>query len=158
LRWSTGRAWSDEVTVYLDCNATTPVEPDVRDAVVRYMVDEFGNAGSRAHEFGVRAQEAVQRARAQVASVVGASADEVTFTSGATESDNLALLGLATHGEVTGRRHLVTTAIEHRAVLEPLAALAARGFEVTTCGPPRGAGSTPTRSSPPCVRTRSPSR
>jgi cysteine desulfurase len=126
------------MTIYLDCNATTPVEPEVRDAVIRYMVDELGNAGSRTHEFGARAQEAAQRARAQVAAVAGASTDEVTFTSGATESDNLALLGLAAHGEKAGRRHLVTTAIEHRAVLEPLAALAARGFEVTTVWPTAG--------------------
>jgi cysteine desulfurase len=124
--------------VYLDCNATTPVEPDVRDAVLRYMVDEFGNAGSRTHDFGARAQAAIARARGEVAAVVGARDDEVVFTSGATESDNLALLGLADHGESTARRHLVTTAIEHSAVLGPLAALEARGFEVTRILPTPG--------------------
>ncbi len=124
--------------VYLDCNATTPMDPDVREAVLRYMVDEFGNAGSRTHELGVRAQAAVARARAEVAAVVDARDDEVVFTSGATESDNLALLGLAAHGEATARCHLVSTAIEHSAVLGPLAALEARGFEVTRVQPTPG--------------------
>jgi cysteine desulfurase len=132
-------AWlEDEVTTYLDCNATTPVDAEVRDAVIRYMMDDFGNAGSRAHEYGERAHRAVQAARAHVAAVVGAQPDEVVFTSGATESDNLALLGLAAHGERTVRRHVVTTAIEHKAVLEPLSALAARGFTVTTIWPTAG--------------------
>lgn len=126
------------MTVYLDCNATTPVDPVVRQAVLHYMVEEFGNAGSRTHDFGARAQAAVQRARAQVATVADARPEEVIFTSGATEADNLALLGLATHGEQTGRRHVVSTAIEHRAVLGPLEALQARGFEVTLIGPTRG--------------------
>jgi cysteine desulfurase len=126
------------MTIYLDCNATTPVEAEVRDAVVRYMMDDFGNAGSRTHEYGERAHAAVQLARARIAAVVGALPDDVVFTSGATESDNLALLGLSAHGERTGRRHIVTTAIEHKAVLEPLAALASRGFTVTTIWPTAG--------------------
>src|SRR5579885_1829614 len=109
--------------VYLDCNATAPVDPAVRDAVVRWLSDEVGNAGSRTHEYGARAKRAVQIARDQVAAVVGASADEVLFTSGATESNNLAILGLAPYGESAGRRHIVSTAIEHKAVLEPLEAL-----------------------------------
>lgn len=123
---------------YLDCNATTPMEPEVRDVVLHYMAEEFGNAGSRTHEFGARAQQAVQRARDQVAGVVGAKRDEVVFTSGATEANNLALLGLAAHGERTGRKHLVTTAIEHKAVLEPVEAMRARGFDVTILPVRRG--------------------
>jgi len=130
--------------VYLDCNATTPMDPAVREAVLHYMIDEFGNAGSRTHELGVRAQAAVARARAEVASVVGARDDEVVFTSGATESDNLALLGLAAHGEATARCHVVSTAIEHSAVLGPLAALEARGFEVTWIQPTAGGWVDPT--------------
>ncbi|MFT3769714.1 MAG: aminotransferase class V-fold PLP-dependent enzyme [Minicystis sp.] len=126
------------MTVYLDCNATTPLDPIVREAVVHYMAAEFGNAGSRTHEHGQRAQAAVQRARRQVAAVAAARAEEVIFTSGATESNNLALLGLASHGEQTGRRHLVSTAIEHRAVLGPLEALKARGFAVTLIKPTAG--------------------
>jgi cysteine desulfurase len=119
------------LTVYLDCNATTPIEPEVRDIVLRYMVDEYGNAGSRTHEFGARAQQAVQRARDQVAALVDAKREEVIFTSGATEANNLAILGLAPHGEKSGRRHIITSAIEHKSVLEPVEALRARGFAVT---------------------------
>lgn len=118
------------MAAYLDCNATTPVEPRVAELVLRLMRDEFGNAGSRTHEYGTRAKQSVQRARAQVARLARSAPDEVVFTSGATESNNIALLGLARHGELTGRRHIISTAIEHKAVLEPLEQLAKRGFEV----------------------------
>lgn len=124
--------------MYLDHAATTPMDPAVRDIVLHFMMEEFGNAGSRTHDFGSRAKQAVQHARDQVAAVVKAKRDEVIFTSGATESNNLAILGLAPHGEATGRKHIISTAIEHRAVLEPLQALAARGFEVTFVPPTRG--------------------
>ena len=119
------------MTTYLDCNATTPIDPRVRDLVLRYLGEEFGNSGSRTHEFGTRAKQAVEQARRQVAAVVGAQADEVVFTSGATESNNLAILGLAAHGEDKQRRHVITTAIEHKAVLEPCDELERRGFSVT---------------------------
>lgn len=121
-------------SVYLDCNATTPMDPAVREVVVGWLGD-VGNAGSRTHEYGLRARKAVELARDQVAAVVGAGPDEIVFTSGATESNNLALLGLAPFGDAAGRRHVVSTAIEHKAVLEPLEALAARGFEVTLVAP-----------------------
>ncbi|PWE34117.1 cysteine desulfurase DndA [Maritimibacter sp. 55A14] len=121
--------------VYLDCNATAPIAPAVRDAVARWMTDELGNAGSRTHEYGLRAKRAVQEARCQVAAVVEAKTDEVIFTSGATESNNTAILGLAAHGEMSGRRHIVSTAIEHKAVLEPLEVLEARGFSVSLLRP-----------------------
>lgn len=121
--------------VYLDCNATTPIEPAVKEAVVHWLSEEIGNAGSRTHEYGVQAKRAVQTARDQVAAVVGASGDEVIFTSGATESNNLAILGLASHGESAGKRHIISTAIEHKAVLEPLEALEARGFSITLIEP-----------------------
>lgn len=116
---------------YLDCNATTPIEPEVGEVVRAYLYEEFGNEGSRTHEFGARAKQAVQRARDHVAAVVGIGRDEVLFTSGATEANNLAILGLADHGIAANRRHLVTTAIEHKAVLEPLQELERRGFELT---------------------------
>jgi cysteine desulfurase len=132
------------VPVYLDCNATTPVEPEVQELVVRYFSENVGNAGSRTHEFGQQAKKAVQTAREQVASVVAAKPDEVIFTSGATESNNIALLGLASHGEQTGRKHIVSTAIEHKAVLEPLEVLERRGFEVTLV-PPDADGVVPAR-------------
>lgn len=121
--------------IYLDCNATTPLDPEVREAVAHWLCEEVGNAGSRTHGFGMRAKRAVQRAREQVAGVVNASPDEVLFTSGATESNNVAILGLAPFGESCGRRHIVTTAIEHKAVLEPLEALRERGFEVSLVEP-----------------------
>lgn len=121
--------------VYLDCNATTPVDPEVEREFLIYVRDEFGNAGSRTHEFGARAKQAVQKARDQVATVVKCQREEVIFTSGATESNNLAILGLREHGEKTGRRHIVSTAIEHKAVLEPLEHLARHGFEVTLVRP-----------------------
>lgn len=121
--------------VYLDNAATTPTDPRVAELVLRLMTEEFGNAGSRTHDFGVQASRRIQKARDQVASSVAAAADEIIFTSGATESDNLALLGLADHGKAVGRRHIITTAIEHKAVLEPLARLEASGFEITRVAP-----------------------
>ena len=117
--------------VYLDCNATTPIEPEVGEVVRAYLFEEFGNEGSRTHEYGARAKQAVQRARDQVAAVVGVGRDEVLFTSGATEANNLAILGLIEFGLAENKRHVVTTAIEHKAVLEPTAALERRGFTVT---------------------------
>ena len=124
-----------ERPVYLDCNATTPLEPDVRDVVAHWMAEEIGNAGSRTHTYGSQAKRAVQHARKQVAAIVEAAPDEIVFTSGATESNNLAILGLAPWGEQHNRRHIVSTAIEHKAVLEPLEALEKRGFSVTLVRP-----------------------
>ncbi|WP_193211167.1 cysteine desulfurase DndA [Luteolibacter marinus] len=124
-----------EGSVYLDCNATTPLDNSVREVLLKYLVEEYGNEGSRTHEYGARAKQAVQRARDQVASVVGAKREEVVFTSGATESNNLAILGLAPQGEKEGRRHVVTSRIEHKAVLEPFEELERRGFEVSWLEP-----------------------
>ena len=124
--------------IYLDCNATTPMEPSVQAVLFHHLSEEFGNAGSRTHEYGSRAKAAVQKARDQVAAVVGARREEVIFTSGATESNNLALLGLREHGERTGRRHIISTTIEHKAVLEPLEQLAAHGFSITLIAPDTG--------------------
>lgn len=126
------------MTVYLDCNATAPMDPRVLSEVMHFFSVEFGNAGSRTHDYGSRAKQAVQRARDQIAEVVKVRRDEVIFTSGATESNNLAILGLAYHGKETGRLHIVSTMIEHKAVLEPLDALARQGFEVTLVPPTRG--------------------
>lgn len=124
--------------VYLDCAATTPIDPRIADEVVHYLTVEYGNAGSRTHSYGQAAKERVQRARSQVAALVEAQPDEVIFTSGATESNNIAILGLAPEGERAGRRHIISTAIEHKAVLEPLQALASRGFDVTLLRPNEG--------------------
>ena len=124
--------------VYLDCAATTPIEPRVRQEVLRYLDEDFGNAGSRSHRYGERARRVVEWARDRVAAVVGAQRGDVVFTSGATESNNLAILGLAEHGIATGRRHIVTTAIEHHAVLEPIAQLERTGFAVDRITPDAG--------------------
>ena len=121
--------------VYLDCNATAPLDPRVRAEVVRWTCDEVGNAGSRTHDYGARAKRAVTRARESTASVVDATPDGVLFTSGATESNNLAILGLEHYGVASNRRHVVTTAIEHKSVLEPVAELARRGFDVEEVRP-----------------------
>lgn len=122
-------------SVYLDCNSTTPIDPRVRQVLLRYLDEEYGNEGSRTHEYGSAAKRAVQLARDQVAGVVDCKREEVLFTSGATESNNLAILGLADFGAANNRRHIVSTMIEHKAVLEPLADLETRGFEVTYVKP-----------------------
>src|SRR5688500_15924835 len=96
------------MAIYLDCAATTPVDPRVRAEMLRYLDDEFGNAGSRTHSWGLRARGAVEQARDRVAAVVGARRGDVIFTSGATESNNLAILGLAAAAQ--HRKHVVSTA------------------------------------------------
>jgi cysteine desulfurase len=95
-----------------------------------YYVAEIGNAGSRTHLYGKRAKDAVERARAQVASLLHRNSEEIVFTSGATESNNLALLGLTGHGLSSGRKHVLATCIEHRSVLGPLEKLGSLGFEI----------------------------
>ncbi|WP_136484166.1 cysteine desulfurase DndA [Vibrio sp. H11] len=119
------------MTTYLDCNATTPMAPEVAEIVSKYMLEEYGNAGSRTHEFGVRAKQATEIARQQVADVIGAEKSEVVFTSGATESNNIAILGLQSWACSQGKKHIITTKIEHKAVLEPVEQLEKEGFDVT---------------------------
>jgi len=100
--------------LYLDYNATTPMDARVFEAMRPYFAEEPGNAGSRTHIYGQRAKEAVEKARGQVADLLGVRGDEILFTSGATESNNLAILGLAPHGMATKRMHVLSTAIEHK--------------------------------------------
>src|SRR5512137_2380857 len=119
-----------KLPIYMDCHSTTPVDPRVLEAMLPYFSEHFGNAASRSHAFGWKAEEAVEEARAEVARLIGASPREIVWTSGATESDNLAVKGVARFHPERGR-HLVTTAIEHKAVLDSMAALAREGFEVT---------------------------
>jgi cysteine desulfurase len=126
-----------ETPIYLDCAATTPLDPAVRAAMQPFLDDEFGNAGSRTHAWGQRARAAVEHARDQIAEVAGAARGDVIFTSGATESNNLAILGLAGSAGASG--HIVSSAIEHHAVLGPIAELERRGFSVTLV-PPDGNG------------------
>jgi cysteine desulfurase len=124
-----------ELPVYLDCASTTPMEPEVLEVVVRVMRDDFGNPSSRTHVYGQRAKAITERARDQVAAAVGCEPSEVIFTSGATESNNIAIQGLVDLGHRTKRQHVVTSAIEHKSVLEPVAILETQGFEVTVVRP-----------------------
>jgi len=124
--------------IYLDCAATTPLDPRVEAELVRYLREDFGNAGSRTHDYGRTARRAVEQARDQVAAVVRAARGEVIFTSGATESNNLALLGLQAFGDKSDRGHVVASSIEHHAVLEPVRMLADRGFDITLIEPEPG--------------------
>ncbi len=121
---------SVKLPIYLDNHATTPVDPVVLEAMLPYLTQVFGNAGSRNHSFGWQAQEGVERAREQVAALIGADAKEIVFTSGATESDNLALFGVARFYKQKGK-HIVTQTTEHKAVLDSCHALEKEGFEVT---------------------------
>jgi cysteine desulfurase len=116
--------------VYFDHNATTPVDPSVIDLMTRVLQQEFGNASS-IHHFGQRAKGILDDARTAVADLLNAEVSEVVFTSGGTESDNFAIRGVADALEVTGRRHLIASAIEHEAVLNTFKALARRGWTST---------------------------
>ncbi len=120
---------------YLDFCATTPVEPEVAEVVMRHMINDFGNSGSRTHQMGNDAKKAVESARRGVAGALGFEPAEIVFTSGATEANNLAILGLADYGRRSGRTHIVTTQIEHKSVLEPCRYLEANGFSVTWVPP-----------------------
>jgi len=119
-----------KIPIYMDYHSTTPVDPRVLEAMLPYFAEEFGNAASKSHAFGWRAEEAVEKARGQVAALIGASPKEIVWTSGATESDNLAVKGAARFYQSKGR-HLVTTRIEHKAVLDSCHALEREGWEVT---------------------------
>lgn len=118
--------------IYMDHNATTPVLPGVLRAMLPWFTEEFGNASSTSHSYGSKAKEAVADARGRVAELIGGKSHEIVFTSGATESDNLAIRGtVAAAASGRSRGHLVTCAIEHEAVLETCEALAQDGCDVT---------------------------
>ena len=116
--------------IYLDNQATTPVDPRVLTAMLPWFTEKFGNAASRSHAYGWEAEEAVDMAREQVANLIGASPQEIIFTSGATEADNLALFGAARFRRCEGK-HLITLRTEHKAVLDPCGFLAKQGWDVT---------------------------
>jgi cysteine desulfurase len=134
--------------IYLDNHATTRVDPRVVEAMLPYFTEQYANAGS-VHEPGREARDAVEAAQAQIAASVGAAPEEIIFTSGATESNNLAIRGVAEHKRRRGD-HLVSVRTEHKAVLDPLARLGRRGFDVTLLdveqhGSPRAAWLDPQR-------------
>src|SRR5574340_597538 len=117
-------------TLYFDYSATTPVDPRVAAKMIPYLTENFGNPASRSHEYGWKAEAAVENAREQVAALVNADPKEIIWTSGATESNNLAIKGAAHFYSGEGK-HLITVATEHKAVLDTCRELERQGFEVT---------------------------
>jgi len=123
-----------QLPIYLDYSATTPVDPRVAEEMIPYLTEKFGNPASRSHSFGWVADEAVERARAEVASLVNADPKEIVWTSGATESNNLALKGAANFYAEKGK-HIVTVQTEHKAVLDTVRELERQGFTATYLEP-----------------------
>lgn len=123
-----------QLPVYLDYAATTPVDPRVIEAMTVTLRENFGNPASRSHVYGWKAEEAVEQARRHVADLIQADPREIIWTSGATESDNLAIKGVAHHYQA-GKKHLVTSVIEHKAVLDSVAELGREGFAITYLAP-----------------------
>lgn len=123
------------MSIYLDYNASTPIDERVLEAMIVSYREYYGNADSRTHDYGQRASQKVENARKQVALLLGIQTNEVIFTSGATESNNIAVLGLEEYGQKSNKRHIITTSIEHKAVLEAANHLNKKGFEVELISP-----------------------
>jgi len=125
----------DTHPVYLDYSATTPVDPRVAAKMIPYLTEDFGNPASRSHPYGWTAEKAVENAREEVAKLVGADPREIVWTSGATESNNLAIKGAANFYAATKGKHIITVATEHKAVIDPVRELERQGFEATFLQP-----------------------
>ena len=123
------------MAVYLDYNASAPIDPRVLAVMINTYQNHVGNADSRTHDFGDDVRSITETARGQVADLLGVKKDEVFFTSGATESNNLAILGLRSFGEARNRKHIITSSLEHKAVLGATAYLSENGFEVEYVDP-----------------------
>src|SRR6266566_692601 len=124
------RTMAIKLPIYMDYHATTPCDPRVVEAMLPYFTEHFGNAASRNHPFGWEAEEAVEKGRKQVADLIGANAKEIVFTSGATESDNLAIKGVAEMYREKGN-HIITCVTEHKAIIDTCKRLEKEGFRVT---------------------------
>ena len=123
------------MSIYLDWNASAPIAPEVVETMMEVYRNQIGNADSRTHAYGEAVRAVVEHARKQVAALLGVTSAEVFFTSGATESSNIAIQGLAAYAETSGKRHIITSAIEHKAVLETVKAMGWRGFDVDIVAP-----------------------
>lgn len=123
------------MSIYLDYNASAPIDRRVLDTMISVYNNSIGNADSRTHKHGEKARTVVEHAREQVASLLGVTPGEVFFTSGATESNNIAIHGLDDYAEETGKKHIITSSIEHKAVLETAKAMRKKGFEVDYISP-----------------------
>src|SRR6266513_2211082 len=119
-----------KLPIYMDNHATTPMDPRVLEAMLPTFTKVFGNAASRNHSFGWEAEKLVEKAREQVAAIIGSSAKEIVFTSGATESNNIAIKGAAHFYKEKGK-HIITSKIEHKATIDSCRALELEGYEVT---------------------------
>ena len=121
--------------IYLDYNASTPIDERVLDVMVDVYKNAYGNSDSRTHTYGDDARKVVEAARFQVAKLLGVESGEVFFTSGATESNNIAIRGLIEYANGSGKKHVITSAIEHKSILETVKSLEREGFEVDLVSP-----------------------
>lgn len=123
------------MSVYLDYNASTPIDPRVLDVMIEVYRNDPGNADSRTHDFGEQARKVTENARKQIAELLGVTPEEVFFTSGSTESNNIVIQGLKDYAESTGKKHIITTAIEHKSVLNTVKYMESQGFDVDYVSP-----------------------
>lgn len=123
------------MSVYLDYNATTPIDPRVLDVMIEVYRNDLGNADSRTHNFGEQARKVTENARKQVAELLGVTPEEVFFTSGSTESNNIAIQGLREYAASTGKKHIITSSIEHKSVLNTVKYMESQGFDVDYVSP-----------------------
>ena len=123
------------MSIYLDYNASAPIASRVLDTMIEVYKGSIGNADSRTHNHGEKAREVVENARSQIAELLGVTSGEIFFTSGSTESNNIAIHGLEEYAEKTGKKHIITSGIEHKAVLETVKAMGKKGFKIDIVNP-----------------------